>query len=768
MHSIQIEKILFWLVRVCAYLLPFTVLIIANSLFFPFITGKNFIFRILVEIMAAGWVGLLIIDFKKYWPQWNFVSISYTVFISAIFVSAVFGVDFVTSFWSNFERMEGLVTHLHLLLLFFILAGTFRTKREWFTLFGVSITASILLAFYGLLEKTGEIVSVADSSRIISTLGNPLYVAAYLSFHIFLSAFLWLQTKSKFLKWMLAGIIIFEISIFFFTEARGAFVGMLAGLGIISVLSFFATKGASKKIVLGSVLVILVLIPVFLNVFKHSPVIANNDTLSRFASISLQAGEARFTIWGIAFDAFKERPILGWGMGNFDVPFAKHYDPNMFGQEPWFDRVHNMPLEWLVTGGAVTFLAYLTFLGSLIVALIVAVRHSILSPQSAFIFVGMFTAYLIQLLFVFDTLGTYLLSVFMFGFLYRVSAASPDEWSEKNSLSMEGMSKVERKNTLTFKLPIIRVAGIVMTFIFFSALIITIDIRPMMGARALIDGFRVFDTDHVSDVKTHFQKALSLARGTVGTAEIREHLTINTLSLDPEQLQKQEVSDLYFFAIEEMEKQIRKETLQNIKIRQNILLAQLYGLFGTYGRNEEARDHSLKQYELVLEFAPRYVYTYPTFANMLAQTGDIGRAIEIIQKGESLLIEADKYDSRIFYSKPLFYVGNRQYDEAYAALLELSVNYGGPDKHLDSAMMENIIRATQGQGGEAIPFLEKVYLLDSSIYFTPLMLAQLYAASENPVKAREYAREVLNNNPALEERIALFLKAIDDKFGKSK
>jgi len=40
------------------FLIPVVPLIVANSLFFPFITGKNFAFRILVEVMAAAWLAL--------------------------------------------------------------------------------------------------------------------------------------------------------------------------------------------------------------------------------------------------------------------------------------------------------------------------------------------------------------------------------------------------------------------------------------------------------------------------------------------------------------------------------------------------------------------------------------------------------------------------------------------------------------------------------------------------------------------------------------
>ena len=151
MHPIKLEKILYWIARLGAYVLPFTVLVISNSLFFPFITGKNFLFRIIVEVMAAAWMGLLIVDFKKYWPRWNYLSAALAVFVGTIFLSSLFGVNFNHSFWSNFERMEGLVTHLHLLFLFFILAGIFRTQKEWFIVFGLSIAASIMVGLYGLL-----------------------------------------------------------------------------------------------------------------------------------------------------------------------------------------------------------------------------------------------------------------------------------------------------------------------------------------------------------------------------------------------------------------------------------------------------------------------------------------------------------------------------------------------------------------------------------------------------------------------------------------
>lgn len=738
MYPSYLEKILFWVVRIGAYILPFFLLVVLTSLFFPFITGKNFLFRIVVEIITAAWIGLLFINFKKYWPKWNFVSIAFIVFVSVIFLSAVFGVDFRNSFWSNFERMDGLVTHLHLLLLFFILTGTFRTRREWFILFGVSIAVSVFLAFYGLLEYSGAITTFgASGSRIMSTLGNPLYVAAYLTFNIFLILFLWLSVRSLSLKWLLGILFLFELIVFFLTGARGAFLGILAGAGIIFILWLLIFKGVKKKIILVSAIIILALIPILLNTFRNVPFIKNNSVISRFSGISFseQTVQSRLTIWSMALKSFRERPILGWGFNNFIIPYAKNYDPKMYGNEPWFDRTHNMPLEWLVSAGIIGFLTYLTLFTSFIWALIQGVRRKLFQKSTALIFIGMLVAYLIQISFVFDTLPTYLMLVLMLGFFSVISSSNEEEWLRKNSLYLsatvsssqfdnsEKKSRKElrrlkklQKHSASFSLSLLRKIGIFATFMIAIILIILINIRPLKAAGTLIDALSAFNQQKFIETEENFKKALSFSRHTIGTEEIREQLAMNMLRFlsQPEFLKNPEIKSLYLFAIEEMEKQVGENPKENLKIRHNILLAQLYGGFGIIERNSELVKQSLNQYQISIQFAPNYFHLYPGMANILAQIGYFDEAIAAVKKAENLLLNVERYDANIFYAVPLFYVAAEKYDQAYEALQKLSVR-GGPEHRLDSGQMKNILEIAHSKGKEAIPFLEKVYLLDKSL-----------------------------------------------------
>lgn len=69
-------KFLKWAMYACLAIIPFLAFYVSgfgfgaewNSMLFPYITGKNFAFRILVEIAAAAWIMLMILD-KNFRPK---------------------------------------------------------------------------------------------------------------------------------------------------------------------------------------------------------------------------------------------------------------------------------------------------------------------------------------------------------------------------------------------------------------------------------------------------------------------------------------------------------------------------------------------------------------------------------------------------------------------------------------------------------------------------------------------------------------------------
>lgn len=703
------------------------------------------------------------------------------LFVFIILLSAIFGVDFAHSFWSNFERMEGAVTYLHLLALFFILSGTFRTRREWFGLFAVSIVVSFFLALYGLFEYFG-FTDFGGGARIMSTLGNPLYVAAYLTFNIFLILFLGLLTRSLILKLALGILFLFELSVFFLTGSRGGFLGMLAGLGIISVLWFFMARG-KKKLFIGGVIILLILIPVLLNIFKDVSFIKNNNVISRFSHISLkdQTVQSRFTIWKMAFESFKQRPVLGWGVGNFVIPYAKNYNPKMYGNEPWFDRTHSMPFEWLSSTGAIGFLTYLSVFIAILWTLMRGLKRGLLSKAGTVVFVGMFIAYASQMFFVFDTLATFLMTTMFLGFLCVLSFSNKEDWLSRKIFSesqREDIDSSEYKNLSKKKKRELRrqqrkqviklvsglqASGLVAVFIIVIVLIIFINIRPWMAARSLIITLGALNQQEYVAAKENFEKALSLSGGIIGTEEIREHLAMNMLyaSQNPESFKNPDVRNLYMFALGEMEKQVEENSKENLKIKHNILLGQLYYGLGVVEEDSEMMEKALGQYRQANEFAPNYIHLYPLLSNTLAKNGNIREAASVTEKAEALLTSVDKYDPNIFYSKSLFYVALRDYEKAYTALQKIVSDYSGPDHRLDSGRMQNILSTARLHGPDAIPLLEEIYVLDKHLVSNQLLLAQLYVEAGGMERARFYAYEALQNDPSLETQIRQFIQATE-------
>ncbi|MFA7309950.1 MAG: hypothetical protein WC050_03535, partial [Candidatus Paceibacterota bacterium] len=196
-----LEKTLKWIVIGGIFLLPFVPLLVTTSLFFPFITGKNFAFRIIVEIIAGGWLALALVS-PAYRPRRSWILGAFAIFVLLIAISDAQGVNPFKSFMSNYERMDGWVTIAHLLVYTVVAAAMMRTEQLWKWLWWVTLGVSAYLSLYGLLQVLGVTTlgqggAAGLSARVDATFGNPIYLAVYMLFHIFIAAMLWTQNLKE-------------------------------------------------------------------------------------------------------------------------------------------------------------------------------------------------------------------------------------------------------------------------------------------------------------------------------------------------------------------------------------------------------------------------------------------------------------------------------------------------------------------------------------------------------------------------------------------
>ena len=143
------------------FAVPFLAFIVSSSMFFPFITGKNFSFRIIVEVMTALWLILMLFD-TGYKPKKSWVLAMLAIFVGIVALSSIFGENFYRSFWSNYERMEGLVTYLHLLAYFFVLVRRDENGKSLELAFPHLVVCQ---RYYRFLRRFPVVGSVPDSSR---------------------------------------------------------------------------------------------------------------------------------------------------------------------------------------------------------------------------------------------------------------------------------------------------------------------------------------------------------------------------------------------------------------------------------------------------------------------------------------------------------------------------------------------------------------------------------------------------------------------------
>lgn len=400
----NVKTIARWVTLTALFIIPFIPLYVDNTLFFPFITGKAFAFRMLVEIALAGWIILAFAD-KKYRPQFSWVLLFFGLFTVWMAIADFLAVNPHKAFWSNFERMDGWVTLIHLFLFFLVAGAVFGADKLWRKWWLTFAGASALVCGYGLLQLMRLTDIHQGSTRLDASLGNSEYLAGYMLFAIAITlwqAFDLKEKKERWLRYCLFVLAAVQVIILIGTGTRGTLVGFIVAAGFGTLLWLIEAGKRGRQGAAVALISLVVVVGGFLSI-QHQPFIQQNPILSRFSNISSKDLEVRFTIWHMAMEGVQERPILGWGQEGFNYVFNKYYDPSLYGQEPWFDRVHNLYLDWLIAGGIPALLLFLALFASATFGLY---RGSASRPERILL-LSAFVAYGVQGLVVFDNLFTY-------------------------------------------------------------------------------------------------------------------------------------------------------------------------------------------------------------------------------------------------------------------------------------------------------------------------------------------------------------------------
>ncbi len=122
-----------------------------------------------------GWDWATLRKHPLFWPITGYT----TIFI----VTTITSVTPATSLWGSYQRMQGLYTFLSYLVFALLIATTLRSPAQRERFISLNLSTATVVALYGIMQHyqldplpwRGDVIS-----RVASTLGNSIFVAAYL------------------------------------------------------------------------------------------------------------------------------------------------------------------------------------------------------------------------------------------------------------------------------------------------------------------------------------------------------------------------------------------------------------------------------------------------------------------------------------------------------------------------------------------------------------------------------------------------------------
>lgn len=397
---------------------------------YPYTLAKILFFQAAVEVLFFLWLALAI-SFPKYRPRPTPLLIAGGTFLVVMFLASVNGVDFWRSFWSSYERGIGVFALLHFAALGLVISSLF-SELPWRKIFYWSLGASAVVGALAYIQIyiPNLLLDENPGSRPGSVFGNPTFMTGYLVLNIFLAVYLFFvlakESKENYKKqygklFLVASAGILDIATVFFAQTRGDILGLGAGLSVLFLMfAFDPPYGApgflkNRKTYIIFLAVIVSAVAVFLMTFNN-PFWKKIPGLDRFQSISFSADSdlyPRLLALRAGWHGFLEKPILGWGPGNFAPLYDHYYDPLVLRSsysETHLDKPHNFLLEYADSGGIILFLALISLFGA-------AIYEAMKQKDKLWraVFISGIAAYVVGQAFFFETIGPLLMLYIFFG-----------------------------------------------------------------------------------------------------------------------------------------------------------------------------------------------------------------------------------------------------------------------------------------------------------------------------------------------------------------
>jgi O-antigen ligase/protein involved in temperature-dependent protein secretion len=711
------------------FAIPFVPLIVSSSLFFPFITGKAFVFRILVELIFAAYLVLALRD-ADYRPKFSWLLVGLLAFLVIIGLADLLAENPFKAFWSNFERMEGYIALLHFGAYFLVLSATIKGQEIWNKLLATSVFGSVIMSIYSVLQITGKVAINQGGVRVDGTLGNASYLGIYMVFHIFFAGLLFFRSNKKWQKVLLILIAIINTLVLYYTATRGAILGFLGGILITFLfLLFKSVKGDQiRKVALVGLVAVVIFVGSFL-IIKNTSFVQKSPVLSRFASLSFAEvkTQGRYFVWPMAVKGFLERPILGWGQEGFNFVFNKYYDPRMYNQEPWFDRAHNTYLDWLVAGGVLGLLSYLSLI-FFVFYYIFKASDQFLKKEDKAVLLGALSAYLFHNLFVFDQISSYILFFTVLAYVQSHTQAPNLAWWDKLVLKLKKL--VEREGWQPIFESIVLI-GLVLVLYFANFV-------PWRENRNLLNVLFLNNQGQIGNV-TDYTKPLNSSA--LAFPESLEHISQTSFSLLTNQQVPAEFKKQIFDALDQAFIKQLKRAPNDARYR--LFYGIFLSRFGWYGR-------AVEQLKIGRELSPKkQTLAFELISNLILD----GKNTEAVTVAKEVYEESPSFEeAKFIYGLTLLSAGNQvESQKIFADIPKSKLIFD--DRYL--SVLFSLKRFS-----EVIELVKQRVELDPTNLQHRITLTAAYLQANRRAEAVQTLQELIRIEPSFKEKGEYYIKEI--------
>jgi len=366
-------------------------------------------------------------------PIRNYILLPFMAFVACYIISVAFSSVWFNGLWGGYDRMQGLYTNASFWVIFLLAAINIKTRDQVERLISTIIFTSIPIVAYCFIQRLRldpvPWQAMDPSIRVSATMGNPIFLSAYLiiTIPLTISRFVRNLYGKNTIAYTLYGLLVFlQVITVFLSQSRGPMMGMFGSIFLFVL--FYAWAYRKKKLLWGVISAAIAGL-IFLFLFNLSHIVKfqnppdtvggygsmpsattspDESTTTATATISAtsvgpmealwhktfgkllnvkylrqfgrllerdqhSSGRTRIILWKGVWKLItdKDEPIrffIGYGPESLSTVYYKNYTmelASLEGANVHADRTHNHYLDVWVMHGLLGLIAYLALLAAI-------------------------------------------------------------------------------------------------------------------------------------------------------------------------------------------------------------------------------------------------------------------------------------------------------------------------------------------------------------------------------------------------------------------